>query len=202
MLSKFIILAHRLFELNNFNGVMEILAGINSSPVRRLKKTWEVLLLFPSCSFLPFLLLPPLPFLLLPPLSFLLLPPLPFLLLAPLPFLLLPPLPFLLLPLLSFLLLPPLSFLLLPPLPFHVLLCLFNFPYSSFLPPLPFTRLFPPKYSPPNRTAVTLAVGNEVSSIEIEIPPFQCLSLAAASIFPVIYSLFFAIFYSRNSKPR
>ena len=32
-----------LRELNNFNGVMEVVSAINSSPVRRLKKTWEEL---------------------------------------------------------------------------------------------------------------------------------------------------------------
>ena len=40
-LEKLIKLAEELLKLNNFNGVMEILSGINSSPVRRLKKTWE-----------------------------------------------------------------------------------------------------------------------------------------------------------------
>jgi len=35
-------LAEELMKINNYNGVMEILSGINSSPVRRLKKTWEV----------------------------------------------------------------------------------------------------------------------------------------------------------------
>eukprot|EP00009_Paramoeba_aestuarina_P009755 CAMPEP_0201539976 /NCGR_PEP_ID=MMETSP0161_2-20130828/70694_1 /ASSEMBLY_ACC=CAM_ASM_000251 /TAXON_ID=180227 /ORGANISM="Neoparamoeba aestuarina, Strain SoJaBio B1-5/56/2" /LENGTH=359 /DNA_ID=CAMNT_0047947407 /DNA_START=35 /DNA_END=1115 /DNA_ORIENTATION=- len=30
-----------LFKLNNFNGMMEILSGINSSPVRRMKKTFQ-----------------------------------------------------------------------------------------------------------------------------------------------------------------
>ena len=30
-----------LRNLNNFSGVMEVLAGVNSSPVRRLKSTWK-----------------------------------------------------------------------------------------------------------------------------------------------------------------
>jgi len=42
-LIKFIELGHMLFELNNYNGLNEILCGVNSSPVRRLKKTWEVI---------------------------------------------------------------------------------------------------------------------------------------------------------------
>ena len=40
--TKFITLLQKLFELNNYNGVNEILSGINSAPVRRLKNTWEV----------------------------------------------------------------------------------------------------------------------------------------------------------------
>jgi len=31
---------------NNFNGLMEILSGLNSSAVRKLKETWEVNILF------------------------------------------------------------------------------------------------------------------------------------------------------------
>jgi len=41
-LERLIKLAEELMKINNYNGVMEILSGINSSPVRRLKKTWEV----------------------------------------------------------------------------------------------------------------------------------------------------------------
>ena len=41
-LTKFIELCQLLFEFNNYNGVNEVLSGINSSPVRRLKKTWAV----------------------------------------------------------------------------------------------------------------------------------------------------------------
>jgi hypothetical protein len=40
VLGKFIALAQRLFAMNNFNGLMEILAALNSAPVRRLKNTW------------------------------------------------------------------------------------------------------------------------------------------------------------------
>eukprot|EP00009_Paramoeba_aestuarina_P001298 CAMPEP_0201510600 /NCGR_PEP_ID=MMETSP0161_2-20130828/3219_1 /ASSEMBLY_ACC=CAM_ASM_000251 /TAXON_ID=180227 /ORGANISM="Neoparamoeba aestuarina, Strain SoJaBio B1-5/56/2" /LENGTH=867 /DNA_ID=CAMNT_0047905791 /DNA_START=89 /DNA_END=2692 /DNA_ORIENTATION=- len=41
MLQKFIRIMEELYKLNNFNGMMEILSGINSSPVRRMKKTFE-----------------------------------------------------------------------------------------------------------------------------------------------------------------
>eukprot|EP00005_Dracoamoeba_jomungandri_P009672 CAMPEP_0174270590 /NCGR_PEP_ID=MMETSP0439-20130205/44986_1 /TAXON_ID=0 /ORGANISM="Stereomyxa ramosa, Strain Chinc5" /LENGTH=1494 /DNA_ID=CAMNT_0015360015 /DNA_START=51 /DNA_END=4535 /DNA_ORIENTATION=- len=40
---KFIQLAQKMYELNNFNGVMEVMSALNSSPVRRLKLTWEEL---------------------------------------------------------------------------------------------------------------------------------------------------------------
>jgi len=43
MLQKLISLGKVLLDLGNFNGVMSVLAGLNSSPVRRLKKTWEAL---------------------------------------------------------------------------------------------------------------------------------------------------------------
>ncbi len=39
---KFIEVAERLRAMNNFNGIMEILAGLRSAAVHRLKKTWEV----------------------------------------------------------------------------------------------------------------------------------------------------------------
>jgi RasGEF domain/RasGEF N-terminal motif len=42
-LRKMIELAEHLRALNNFNGIMEVLAGINNSAVRRLKKTWAEL---------------------------------------------------------------------------------------------------------------------------------------------------------------
>lgn len=38
----FIRIAQHLFDIRNFNGVFEILAGFSSSAVDRLKKTWEV----------------------------------------------------------------------------------------------------------------------------------------------------------------
>lgn len=38
---KFIAVAEHLRELNNFNGVMEIIGGLNLWPVQRLKQTWE-----------------------------------------------------------------------------------------------------------------------------------------------------------------
>jgi hypothetical protein len=43
VLTKFIQLAQKLMLLNNFNGVKEMLAALNSSPVRRLKNTWAEL---------------------------------------------------------------------------------------------------------------------------------------------------------------
>ena len=39
-LSVFITLCTELFEMNNLNGVMEILSGINSAAIRRLKFTF------------------------------------------------------------------------------------------------------------------------------------------------------------------
>eukprot|EP00007_Cunea_sp_BSH-02190019_P007766 CAMPEP_0174239598 /NCGR_PEP_ID=MMETSP0417-20130205/15360_1 /TAXON_ID=242541 /ORGANISM="Mayorella sp, Strain BSH-02190019" /LENGTH=1141 /DNA_ID=CAMNT_0015318559 /DNA_START=130 /DNA_END=3555 /DNA_ORIENTATION=- len=43
LLTKFIAIAEQLMELNNFNGLIEVISGINSSPVRRLKLTWAEL---------------------------------------------------------------------------------------------------------------------------------------------------------------
>jgi hypothetical protein len=43
MLQRFIEVAERLRELNNLNGVSEIVSGLNSSPVFRLKQTWGAL---------------------------------------------------------------------------------------------------------------------------------------------------------------
>jgi son of sevenless-like protein len=40
MLQRFIEVAERLRDLNNLNGVSEIVSGLNSSPVHRLKMTW------------------------------------------------------------------------------------------------------------------------------------------------------------------
>ena len=39
---KFIKIAMELRKVNNFNAVMEITAGLQLSPIYRLKKTWEV----------------------------------------------------------------------------------------------------------------------------------------------------------------
>jgi len=41
ILKHFILVADCCFQLNNFNTVMSIIAGFNSSPIRRLKRTWE-----------------------------------------------------------------------------------------------------------------------------------------------------------------
>lgn len=43
VLKHFILVADKCFSLNNFNTVMSILAGFNSSPIHRLKRTWEQL---------------------------------------------------------------------------------------------------------------------------------------------------------------
>jgi hypothetical protein len=43
MLQRFIEVAERLRDLNNLNGVSEIVSGLNSSPVHRLKMTWAAL---------------------------------------------------------------------------------------------------------------------------------------------------------------
>jgi hypothetical protein len=42
ILKKLINIAEHLKEMGNFNGVMEIIAGINMHPITRLKQTWEV----------------------------------------------------------------------------------------------------------------------------------------------------------------
>lgn len=42
VLTKFIEIADRLRSLNNFNAIMELLAGLRSAAVHRLRKTWEV----------------------------------------------------------------------------------------------------------------------------------------------------------------
>jgi len=41
LLKRFIILAEKCAELNNYNTLMEILAGLNLHPVQRLKETWK-----------------------------------------------------------------------------------------------------------------------------------------------------------------
>ena len=41
-LELFIKIAQNCFELRNFNAVLTILAGMQSSAIDRLKKTWEV----------------------------------------------------------------------------------------------------------------------------------------------------------------
>ncbi|KYR00468.1 RasGEF domain-containing protein [Tieghemostelium lacteum] len=43
IIKKFINIADHCRNLNNFNAVMEILSGLNLTPVFRLKKTWETL---------------------------------------------------------------------------------------------------------------------------------------------------------------
>lgn len=43
VLKHFILVADKCYSLNNFNTVMSILAGFNSSPIHRLKRTWELL---------------------------------------------------------------------------------------------------------------------------------------------------------------
>ncbi|KAL6058531.1 Son of sevenless 1 [Balamuthia mandrillaris] len=43
VLNRFIIIASKCLELNNFNGAMEIIAGLQNSAVYRLKKTWNLL---------------------------------------------------------------------------------------------------------------------------------------------------------------
>lgn len=40
IISKFIRIADRLAQLNNFNGLMEILASLEGSSIRRLKLSW------------------------------------------------------------------------------------------------------------------------------------------------------------------
>mmetsp|Transcript_28104 Transcript_28104/g.39669 ORF Transcript_28104/g.39669 Transcript_28104/m.39669 type:complete len:1034 (+) Transcript_28104:92-3193(+) len=43
MLNRFIFIAQKCLELNNFNAVMEILSALNNSAVHRLRRTWELL---------------------------------------------------------------------------------------------------------------------------------------------------------------
>lgn len=43
ILKHFISIAEKCYSLNNFNTLMSILAGLNSAPIHRLKRTWELL---------------------------------------------------------------------------------------------------------------------------------------------------------------
>ncbi|KAJ3249779.1 hypothetical protein HK104_007561 [Borealophlyctis nickersoniae] len=43
LIKQFILIADRCQSLNNFNTLMSILAGLNSAPIHRLKRTWELL---------------------------------------------------------------------------------------------------------------------------------------------------------------
>ncbi|KAJ3050654.1 hypothetical protein HK102_012227, partial [Quaeritorhiza haematococci] len=43
LIKHFILVADRCRALNNFNTLMAILAGLNSAPIHRLKRTWELL---------------------------------------------------------------------------------------------------------------------------------------------------------------
>ncbi len=43
LVNRFLIIAQKCLELQNFNAVMEILSGLESSPVQRLKQTWMVI---------------------------------------------------------------------------------------------------------------------------------------------------------------
>jgi son of sevenless-like protein len=40
LVAKFILIAQRCKEINNFNAVMEIVSGLESSSIHRLQKTW------------------------------------------------------------------------------------------------------------------------------------------------------------------
>ena len=42
VIKKFVHVADRCLQLNNFNSVMVILSGLNNSAVQRLKDAWEV----------------------------------------------------------------------------------------------------------------------------------------------------------------
>ncbi|KAJ5066070.1 guanine nucleotide exchange factor [Anaeramoeba ignava] len=41
IVSRFIKIAHRLFEMQNFNDMMALMSGMQISPIHRLKKMWE-----------------------------------------------------------------------------------------------------------------------------------------------------------------
>ena len=42
VLRRFIRLAEEFLAINNFNSLLEVLAGLNLAPVQRLKRTWRV----------------------------------------------------------------------------------------------------------------------------------------------------------------
>jgi hypothetical protein len=46
VIQRWIEIAKKCRELNNFNGVMEILAGLENSSIHRLKRSWRVSKLF------------------------------------------------------------------------------------------------------------------------------------------------------------
>ncbi|KAL6076842.1 hypothetical protein QOT17_002542 [Balamuthia mandrillaris] len=43
VIKKFIQLAHRFLQLNNFNSLMQVLSALNNSSIQRLKAAWEIL---------------------------------------------------------------------------------------------------------------------------------------------------------------
>jgi len=43
VVKRFIYIAEECYNLNNFNTLMSILAGFNSAPIHRLKRTWELI---------------------------------------------------------------------------------------------------------------------------------------------------------------
>jgi len=43
LIKKFITIAEFMKEISNFNGLMEIIGGLNSMPVQRLRATWELI---------------------------------------------------------------------------------------------------------------------------------------------------------------
>jgi len=42
-LNRFLAMAKSSIKINNFNGAMEILSALNSAPVHRLQRTWNML---------------------------------------------------------------------------------------------------------------------------------------------------------------
>jgi len=55
IIKQFISIAQACFEMNNFNTLLEITAGLNLVPIRRLKKTWRVNRYFEIFSIYTFL---------------------------------------------------------------------------------------------------------------------------------------------------
>jgi len=49
LLHRMILLAKTLFDMHNYNGVMEVVSGLNSSAVRKLQMTWKVFFFFLVC---------------------------------------------------------------------------------------------------------------------------------------------------------